>query len=227
MSKNSGTRTSGTDQAGRPIVAELGRAESPDEIADRKAAARATRRSNQTTFNLVIALVASLLVGGVLVFSWVARPAVSQLAPVDYRAIAADAQSDVDAQGDVDVTLAAPDLPEGWTANRAELVPAGPDGVQSWQIGFLTPSGQYIGLVQGIDANTSWVSQQTANSEATDRFELGGAGWNEYDRRDAQDPGNLAYAIVTTIDRSTVVLGGTAPDDEFATLATAIAEELT
>jgi hypothetical protein len=213
-------RATGRDEAGRPIVAELGRAETPGETADRKAEASAKRRSNQTALNLVIALVASLLVGGIIVFSWVSRPTVSQVPAVDYQAVAADAQSGVD------VPLAAPDLPEGWSANRAELVAAGPDGVQTWQVGLLTPSGQYIGLVQGIDANNTWVAQQTAESEATDRFEIGGLGWNEYDRRDVTDPGNLAYAIVATADRSTIVLGGTATDQEFAELAAAVAEDL-
>src|SRR5207342_1416059 len=49
-----------TDDNGRPIVAELGRAETPAETAERKAKASAKRRSNQTAINLVIALVASL-----------------------------------------------------------------------------------------------------------------------------------------------------------------------
>jgi hypothetical protein len=209
-----------TDEHGRPIVAELGRAETPDEIANRKAEARVRRRSNQTTLNLVIALIASLGIVALIVLV-VVRPQSIERDPVDYQAIAADAQDETD------VPLAAPGLPDGWSANRAEFVPAGADGVARWEIGLLSPSGQYIGLVQGIDANSTWVSQQTAEAEATDRFEIGGVGWNEYDRRDVPDTGNLAYAIVGTIDRSTIVLGGTATDEEFATLAEAVAEELT
>jgi hypothetical protein len=172
-------------------------------------------------FNLVVALIASLLVGGILVFSWVSRPAVSQLEAVDYGAVAADAQRSID------VPLVVPRLPEGWSANRAELVPAGPGGVQSWQIGFLTPSGQYIGLVQGIDANDSWVADETARQPATGSVDLDGTTWTAYDRRTASDTGNLAYALVAAFERSTVVLGGTADDAEFRTLAAAVSEELT
>jgi hypothetical protein len=219
------SRQPATDEAGRPIVAELGRPETPDETADRKAASRVARRSNQTTLNLVIALIASLLVGGILVFSWVSRPTVSQLEPVDYRAVAADAQRSID------VPLVVPTLPPGWTANRAEFVPATTDGVDSWQIGLLTPSGQYIGLVQGMavdgtGVNASWVSDQTARAEATDKLLIGDTDWNVYDRRDADDTGNLAYALVAAFGDSTVVLGGTATDDEFATLAESVATEL-
>jgi hypothetical protein len=212
-------RTAGTDDAGRPIVAELGRPETPDEIADRKAEASARRRSNQTTVNLVLALLASLAVVALVVLV-VVRPQQIERDPVDYRAVA------VDAQGEVDVPLAAPVLPDGWSANRAELKPAGADGVQSWQVGFLTPSGQYIGLVQGIDANATWVGDQTGDHEATDSILIDGIDWNVYDRTDTDDPGNLAYALVATLDRSTVVLAGTATHDEFATLAAAVATEL-
>lgn len=213
------SRQPGTDEAGRPVVAELGRAETPDEIAQRKAEARDRRRASQTTLNLVLALIASLGIVALIVLV-VVRPQNVEREPVDYAAIAADAQ------GESDVPLVVPQLPEGWSANRAELVGAGADGVQSWQIGLLTPSGQYIGLVQGIDANDTWVSEQTARSEATDRTELGGTSWNVYDRRDVSDPGNLAYVLVTTSGRSTVVLGGTAADEEFAVLAEAVGQEL-
>jgi hypothetical protein len=208
-----------TDESGRPIVAELGRAETPDEAADRKAEASARRRSNQTTLNLVLALLASLAVVA-LIFLVVVRPQAVERDPIDYLATAADAQESVD------VPLAAPTLPDGWSANRAELVAAGADGVQSWQIGFLTPAGQYIGLVQGVDANATWVTQQTARAEATGTVLIGDTDWTVYDRRDADDPGNLAYVLVATFDRSTVVLGGTAPDAEFATLAESVATEL-
>ena len=92
-------------------------------------------------------------------------------------------------------------------------------------MGFLTPSDEYIGLVQALDADDRWVGDQTFEAEATDRFELDGVGWTEYDRRDVNDPGNAAYILVATIGRSTVVLAGTATDDEFRTLASAIAAE--
>jgi hypothetical protein len=213
------SRIPSTDESGRPIVAELGRAETPDEIADRKAQASARRRSNQTTLNLVLALIASLGVVA-LIFLVVVRPQSIEREPVDWKAGARDAQSQFD------VPLAAPSLPDGWTANRAEPGDAGADGVQTWQIGFLTPSGQYIGLVQGVDANPSWVAQQTERADAAGTVTIDGTDWAAYDRRDADDPGNLAYALVATFDRSTVVLGGTATDDEFRTLAGAITAEL-
>jgi hypothetical protein len=219
VSRLSRPRLDSTDDAGRPIVAELGRPETPEEIAERKAAASAKRRSNQTAINLVLALLASLGVVA-LVILVVVRPTAIDREPVDYAAVAADAQQAVD------VSLIVPALPDGWTANRAELVTGTGDGIDSWQIGLLTPGEQYIGFVQGIRVDERWVSEQTANAEPTDTVTVGGHVWQVYDRRDVQDPGNLAYALTTVSGDSTVVLGGTASDAEFETLAAAVGDEL-
>src|SRR5690606_28187846 len=68
------------DETGRPIVAELGRAETPQETAERKAAASATRRTNQTALNLFIAVLASLAIVAFLVMV-VVRPDQGSLVP--------------------------------------------------------------------------------------------------------------------------------------------------
>jgi len=211
-----------TDEHGRPIVAELGRPETPDEIADRKAASRLAHRSNQTTLNLVIALGASLLVVFLIVIVVVRPDQVSAPKTVDWTAVARDAQQSVS------TPLVVPALPKTWSANRAELIDAktASDGIASWQVGFLTPSTQYIGLTQGISANASWVATQLSDKAPTGDENYGGVAWKVYDHRSADRPGNLAYALVATVGDSTVVLAGTGSDAEFATLATEIAGEL-
>ena len=191
----------------------------PQESAPTIEERRAARRANQTTFNLVIALVASLGVVLLLVLV-VVRPDM-QPRTVDWIAAGEASQSSVEA------TLAVPELPEGWSANRAQLVPTPADGVTRWEIGFLTPGGEFIALVQGIDANPSWLVTEVKNERATGETRLGGLTWDAYDRRDAPDPGNYEYLLTTTVDASTIVLHGTASDDEFETLAAAIAEALT
>lgn len=188
------------------------------EAAPTAAERRAARRANQTTFNLVIALIASLGVVALLV-AVVIRPDVSRPA-VDYTAAGANAQGSVDEQ------LAVPDLPEGWSANRAELVSDPADGVTRWEVGFLTPEGDYIGLVQGVEANASWLADQVRSARVSGSETHGGLRWDAYDRRDVPDPGNVEYALVTEAGASTIVLGGTASDAEFAALATAVAESL-
>jgi hypothetical protein len=191
----------------------------PDqEAAPTVAERRAARRANQTTFNLVLALIASL---GIVLFLVVVvvRPEMDPITE-DYVQVGREAQQEVDEP------LVIPHLSDEWTANRARLVAAPADGVVRWEIGFLTPQGEYIGFVQGIDANPSWVADQVRSAPAVGTERIGGLAWDAYDRRDVDDPGNVEYALVTTSGASTIVLGGTASDQEFAVLAAAIAEEL-
>ena len=222
MSPRSERGLAAVDADGRPIVAELGRPETPDEIADRRAASRLAHRSNQTTLNLVIALGASLLVVFLIVIVVVRPDQAGSPKTVDWAAVARDAQQSVS------TPLVVPSLPKTWSANRAELVDAksASDGIASWQVGFLTPSTQYIGLAQGIKANPSWVATQLSDKAATGDENYGGVAWKVYDHRTADHAGNLAYALVATVGESTVVLAGTGSDVEFATLATEIAGEL-
>jgi hypothetical protein len=188
------------------------------EAAPTAAERRAARRANQTTFNLVLALLASLGIVALLV-AVVIRPE-TNLPTVDYREIGAAAQ------GTVAEPLAVPDLPADWTANRAELVAAPADGVTRWEIGFLTPGGEYIALTQGIDANPSWLADQVRSARASTTVSYDGLTWDVYDRRDVADAGNVEYALVATRGASTVVLAGTASEPEFAVLAAAVAKEL-
>ncbi|MBN9606384.1 MAG: DUF4245 domain-containing protein [Actinomycetales bacterium] len=205
-------RYPGTDDAGRPVVAELGRAETPGEIADRKAAARSERRRNQTAFNLGVALVASLAIVAFLVVV-VVRPNAVDREPVDYAAVAADAQ------GAVDVPLVVPaSLPEGWVANRAQLRTGAADGVVTWSMGIVTADEGYLAIDQGVDANASWVAERVDGAAAGPVIRVGGLDWTSYDRRDAADPGNVAFALARELDGSTLVLSGTASDEEFAAL---------
>ena len=200
------------------VVAELGRPETPEETAARKAENSRKHRANQTLRNLVLALLASLAVVLVLVLV-VVRPGVAPRQAVDYRGDATDSRAQVGQ------TLAAPPLPSGWSANRDGLT-TGSDSVVAWSVGFITPSTQYIALVQGIDANPTWVANELENKRSTGTTSIGGHDWTVYDRRSDPDPGNFAYSLSTVIGSSTIVLHGTAPDTEFHTLAAAIAAQL-
>lgn len=210
MARNTGN----TDAPGAPIVAELGRPETPQETADRKAATSRKHRENQTALNLIVALGASLAIMLIIVLI-VVRPDQAPPAPVDYKAIAAQAQ------GSTDETLVSPELPDGWNSNSAQLG-KGADGVSTWYIGFVTPAEDFAAVSQGIDANPTWLAAQLDNALATGTQTIDGIRWEVYDRRDAEDPGNLEYALASTIGASTIVLFGTAQPDEFETLAAAV-----
>ncbi|MGO2660787.1 DUF4245 domain-containing protein [Mycetocola reblochoni] len=203
------------------VVAELGRPETPEETAERKAEDSRKYRMRKTLSNLVYSLLVTL--GLVLVIVMIVpRNDTPRHRDVDYTALAQNAQSDHEQR------LAAPSLPEGWRSNYAEIRTSTADGVSSWQIGFLTPSDEYIGLAQGLDANPSWVAQQLANTAADTTVTIDGVTWTVYDNRDSTDDvGNAEYGMVADGGGSTFVLVGTAPDDEFAELASSLTPTIT
>ncbi len=199
-----------------PVVAELGRPETPDEKAARVADARRRRRSNQTTKNLVLSIAASLGIVLLLVLV-VVRPDPAPLV-IDHLAAAAEAEQSLG------VTVVAPAVPPSWIANRAEL--AGSGGVDEWTIGFITADDTFIGVVQGFDANPTWLRNTLRDAGDGEQIEIAGVSWQRFDRRGVDGVGLRQYALVTETDGSTIVLYGTATDDDFALLATAVAADL-
>jgi hypothetical protein len=202
----------------RPIVAELGRPETPEETAARKAETSRLHRSRQTLINLVLSLAATLAVVLVLVIV-VVRPDQAVLEPVDYAATA------VEAQGSIDEPLVAPILPDEWSSNSARFS-AETNGVALWYIGFITPRVQFISLTQGIGADDRWLADQLDNNESTGSVTIDDVTWLVYDNRARSDMGNLEYAISTVSGNSTIVLAGTATDEEFVALATSVSTDV-
>jgi hypothetical protein len=196
------------------VVAELGRPETPEETAARRAENSRKHRANQTLLNLVLATAASLGIVAFL-FAVVVRPDAAPPEPVDYVAVAENA--------DADVPLAAPVVPVDWYANAARF--RSEFGVPTWYVGFITADAGFIALNQGIDANVTWVTAQVDGRATTGETHIGGLDWQVYDHRTVDDVGNYAYALVTELDGSTVVLHGTASDAEFESLAASIATE--
>lgn len=198
------------------VVAELGRPETPDETAARKAENSRLHRQRQTVLNLILALGASLVVVLVIVLL-VPRSDTAMVRDVDVAPIAEQAQIASDDP------LAVPELPEGWRANAAELRTSNADQVTAWYVGYLTPSDEYIGMYQGLDANPTWVAGLLERTLATGTTTIDGVEWTVYDNRETgDDVGNAKYGLTTEAGDSTFVLLGTGTPGEFETLATAL-----
>jgi hypothetical protein len=198
------------------IVAELGRPETPEETAARKAENSRNHSQRQTLLNLLLALGASLLVVLVIVLI-VPRGDMSTERDIDVAAVAKQAQIASDD------SLAVPELPEGWRANAAELRTSSVDGVTAWYAGYLTPSNEYLGMYQGLDANPTWVAGLLARTIATGTTTIDGVEWTVYDNRESSDDvGNARYGLTTEAGGSTFVLIGTATPEEFETFAAAL-----
>ncbi|PJJ62221.1 DUF4245 domain-containing protein [Compostimonas suwonensis] len=201
------------------IVAELGRPETPEETAARKAENSRNHRNRQTLNNLVASLLATVGLAIVIVLL-VPRNDNPIDRSVDYAAVA------VDAQRTVDETALSPELPGGWSANAAEVRTGGADGIEYWYIGFITPKDEFVGLTQGFDTNPTWLDEQVAGTLPSATTTIDGRQWDVYDNRGSDDVGNVEYALVTQTGADTIVLFGTAGDAEFETLASAVSAQL-
>jgi Protein of unknown function (DUF4245) len=200
------------------VVAELGRPETPEETAARKAENSRSHRANQTTRNLILALLASLAIVLFIVLV-VVRPANDLVTPVNYKTVAAQAQKDVS------VTLAAPSLPAGWKSNDAELKTDSGKTV-TWYVGLITPSQQFVAVEQGINTSDTWFGSLLGKAQATGHETISGTRWTVYNQRTASGVGNFPYSLAATIDGSRLVLHGSASDSEFRLLAAAVAAQL-
>ncbi|MCP2030324.1 hypothetical protein L1277_000388 [Okibacterium sp. HSC-33S16] len=200
------------------VVAELGRPETPEETAARKAENSRKYRGAKTVNNLVYSLLVTVALVVIIVLA-VPRTDSSMLESVDYSAVQASAQEAYPQP------LANPDLPGSWSANRADVNKT--DGVQTWNIGLITPSDQFIGITQGIDANETWMAQQLKKSLASSTVTIDGLEWTVYDNRDKADRyGNVHYALATVAGDSTFLVYGTAKDAEFVTVAQSISDDV-
>lgn len=207
----------GSHGSGR-VVAELGRPETPDETAARKAETSRAHRANQTTRNLILALLASLVLV-LFVVLVVVRPNVSLVKPIDYRTAATQAQSTVSEK------LADPDLPKSWSSNDAELKTDSSKTVV-WYIGLITPKQQFIAVEQGVHTGDTWFGSLLGKAQPTGHVTIDGVRWTVYDQRKTDNSGNFGYSLAATIDGSNLVLHGSANNSEFATVATAVTQDL-
>jgi hypothetical protein len=209
--------SSPTPGSGR-IVAELGRPETPDETAARKAENSRAHRANQTTRNLILAMLASLAIVLFIVLV-VVRPSTNLVKSVSYRTVASQAQPDVAE------TLAAPPLPAGWKSNDAELKSDAGKTV-TWYVGLITPKQQFIAIEQGIHTSNTWFGSLLGKDQPTGHETIAGIRWTVYNQRTASGVGNFPYSLSGTVGSSHLVLHGTASDAEFRVLATAISAQL-
>lgn len=205
--------------AAEPIRADLGRPETPEERAARKAQNSRNYRESKTPNNLVIALVASLAIV-LFLFLVVVRPTPAPADAVDYVAVASEAQPGVT------TPLATPVLPPGWDANAASLQSSRGDSFL-WYIGFVTPEDQFLALEQGIDTESGWREDFLGDEDPTGETTIDGVEWDIYDQRESDDPGNFAYSLATTVSGTEFLLHGTASDNEFSLFAAALAAEIT
>ncbi len=198
--------------AGPRIVAELGRPETPDETADRKAAASRAYRQSKTFRNLVAALLVTMAVVAVVYFG-VPRGSLPDPEEAD---VAASAQS---ASASLERTLLVPTVPQDWRANSARL-----EG-SMWRIVYAPPTG-YIRIAQGIDADPTWASKVLGGFAPTGSVTIDGIVWDEYTIPASARTDTVSYALSTAAGTDTVLIYGATDAPTAAVAATGVTDQI-
>lgn len=201
-----------------PIVAELGRPETPEETAARKAEFSRNYRASQNFRNLIAALLITLAVVAVVIFA-VPRGERASEPKVDAAAIAQDVESSMDRPAIV------PELGGFWRVNAAELQGG---ATVVWNI-TLAPAAQeergFIRVAQAFDGDSSWAPQILHGTAATDTTRIGGLDWDVYNLgNDADD--NVSYAIGTQAGDDYILLYGSRSAASTAELAESLIPQI-
>ncbi len=201
---------------GPRIVAELGRPETPEETAARKAEASQRYRSSQTFRHLVAALLVTLAVVAVVVLG-VPRGTVTQGEAVD---VAAEAEklSEV-----YERPVLAPAVPEDWRVNSARIEG---DDVSAWTIVYVPDDTSFLRVAQAFEPDAAWVSRTLAGATPGGTVTVDGIVWDEYEITDPERAGNVSYALATTAGADQVLLYGTADADTTAVAAAAVSDQI-
>lgn len=206
--------------ADRPrIVAELGRPETPDETAARKAESSRVYRSSQTTRNLIAALLATLAVVAVIIF------AVPRGTPPPQEAIDVAAAAERVSNGE-GRTAIAPELPGEWVVNRATI--EGDGVVRAWTIVY-APADEdvrgFLRVAQGFDADEAWPSRVLSGSAPVRTVTIDGIEWDRYEP-DPSRTGNISVALSTAAGADTVLIYGAADDETLESVAGSISDQV-
>lgn len=202
----------------RRIVAELGRPETPEETANRKAEASRVYRASQNTRNLIAALLVTLAVVAVIVFA-VPRGTPPEREPID---VTAEAERVAAAEKR---TVIAPEVPETWRVNRAAV--ESDESVRAWTVVYAPPGdgAPFLRIAQGFDADEGWTTRLLAGSAPEDSTTIDGIVWDSY-QLDAERTGNVSVALAARAGADTVVIYGVADAQTLETAAEAVSDQI-
>lgn len=192
------------------IVAELGRPETPEETAARKAAASQRYRSSKTFQNLIAALIVCVGVVAVVVLG-VPRGTPEPPAEPDVAVAAASAESAVGRP------VVVPDPPEEWRVNSARI-----EGGM-WRIVYAPKTG-FVRVSQALDAPQDWASQTMGGFAPNGSVTIDGIEWDVYDLPTPVD--NLTYGIAADAGADTILIYGSMSPDTAARAAEGLGDQI-
>ncbi|MEV8266077.1 DUF4245 family protein [Microbacterium sp. NPDC076911] len=197
------------------IVAELGRPETPQETANRKAASSHAYRSSQTARNLIAALLITLVLVAIVIFG-VPRGSAPEAEPIDVAAVAESVEA---AEGQ---SVIVPDAPDSWRVNRAYV---DRNDLSAWTVVYAPTSG-FVRIAQGFDADAAWTTRVLGGANSGDSVSIDGITWTQYDISDPDRAGGITAAMSTQVGDDTVLIYGVADDELLLQAAESVSESI-
>lgn len=195
------------------IVAELGRPETPDETAARKAQSSRNYRQSKTFRNLIAAMLVILAILAIVIFG-VPRGEPAPRPPIDVAAEATALESTLGR------TVLSPDM-SGWRVNAASLQSG---SVDAWTVVYVpADDAGFLNISQGFDADDAWPLEILAGARPTGSVEIDGITWSEYRIGNPDAARNVSYALSTQAGTDGVMIYGTTSAEVAATAATELA----
>lgn len=199
------------------IVAELGRPETPEETADRKAASSRAYRSSKTFRSLAGALLATLALVAIVVISG-PHGSFDATPQIDVAAVAKQAASSYD------TTIVVPTVPKDWRVNRAAV---GGDSTPTWTVVYATGSAPgFVNVAQGIGADSAWDARLLSGAGATGSVRIDGITWTEYGIGDPSQTANISYAIGTVAGHDRILIYGSTDAKTAAVAARGLTDQI-
>lgn len=200
---------------GPRISAELGRPETPEETAARKAESSRIYRASQSTRNLVAALLVTLAVVAVVIFA-VPRGEPPAPEPIDVAAVAKQIEA---AEGRA---LVVPETPSGWRVNSAKVEG---DPTRAWTVVYAPPTG-FLRIAQGFDADETWTTRVLGGAGVDGTVTIDGITWDTYEIDNPSQSGNVSAAMSTRAGPDTILIYGAADQETLEEAATAVTDEI-
>jgi len=198
------------------VVAELGRPETPEETAARKAESSRIYRGSQTARNLIAALLVTLAIVFVVVLA-VPRGEPAPKDPIDVAEVAQQVER---ARG---VEVVVPTVPATWSINGASV-----EDDDVWTIIYAPPGDSgFIRVSQALDVDDTWESQLLRGAVPVETTTIDGVVWDRYDISDPASTGNVTGALGVTAGADRILVYGDAAADDLALVAGALADQVT
>ena len=198
------------------IVAELGRPETPEETAARKAEASRLHRSSRTFRGLIAALIATLAVV-LVVIAGVPR---GEIAAADKIDVSSVAHGLAEAYGH---PVIAPVVPESWIVNSAKVEG---DDVAAFTIVYVPDGPGFLRVAQAFEPDAAWVSRTLSGATSDGTVTVDGIVWDRYEIADPSRARNISYALATTAGPDMVLLYGSASAEATAVAAAGLAGQI-